>query len=101
MLSMSGRFGLLPAAIEVYLLNRVHQRTPALRREARMRPAALFSGLFLLLVAVAHLMRLLLRVELVVDGIVLPMWPSVAAVIGPAALALWLWRDVLRSEQPG
>ncbi len=58
-----------------------------------MRPAALLSGLFLLLVSVGHLFRLVLRVELVVDGIVLPMWPSVIAVLGPAALAVWLWRD--------
>ena len=58
-----------------------------------MRPAALFSGLFLLLVALGHLLRLLFEVELVVGGIVLPMWPSAIAVIGPAALAVWLWRD--------
>jgi hypothetical protein len=63
-----------------------------------MRPAPLCSGLFLLLVAFGHLLRLLLRVELVVDGIVVPMWPSVIAVGGSAALAVWLWRDQRRPE---
>ena len=62
-----------------------------------MRPAALLSGSFLLLVAFGHLLRLLLNVELVVDGTVLPMWPSMIAVVGPTALAVWLWRDQRRA----
>ncbi len=58
-----------------------------------MQPAALLSALFLCLVAVGHLLRLVLGVELVVDEVVVPMWPSVLAVLGPGALALWLWRE--------
>jgi hypothetical protein len=65
-----------------------------------MRPAALLSALFLCLVAVAHLFRLLLGVELVVDGVVMPMWPSLLAVLGPGALAVWLWREQTHPAQP-
>ena len=61
-----------------------------------MPPAALLSVLFLCLVALGHLLRLVLGVEIVVDGVVLPMWPSVLVVLGPAALAVWLWREQQR-----
>jgi hypothetical protein len=83
----------------VYLLNWVRRQNHVYSREASMRPAALLSGSFLLLVALGHLLRLVLQVELAVDGIVLPMWPSVIAVVGPTALAVWLWRDQQRLER--
>ena len=61
-----------------------------------MPPAAVLSVLFLGLVALGHLLRLILGVEIVVDGVVLPMWPSVFITLGPAALAVWLWREQQR-----
>jgi hypothetical protein len=61
-----------------------------------MRPAALLSGLFLCLVAMGHVLRLLFRVELIADGITIPMWPSFFAIVVPATLAVWLWRDQAR-----
>ena len=58
-----------------------------------MKPAALVTTLFLLLVAVLHVLRLVFRVEITAGGAEIPMWASVAGVVGPGALALWLWRE--------
>lgn len=44
------------------------------------------------LLCVAQLMRLALRPEVLVAGHVLPLWPSVVAVIVLAALSGWMWR---------
>jgi hypothetical protein len=58
-----------------------------------MKPAAVLAALFLAMVSLAHLLRLILRAEIVVDGTVVPLWLSVIAVLGPGALAIWLWRE--------
>ncbi|UCC49460.1 MAG: hypothetical protein JSV41_04635 [Gemmatimonadota bacterium] len=57
------------------------------------KPATLLAVIFLLLVGIAHLGRLVLRVEVTADGIVVPMWLSVVAVIVPPLLALGVWRE--------
>jgi hypothetical protein len=56
-----------------------------------MKPALTVTLVFLLLVALLHLIRLLLGVGVTVDGVVIPMWASIFACLGPAALAVWLW----------
>ena len=58
-----------------------------------MKPAALLAAVLLLLVAVAHLLRLFFRVEIVADGMVIPLWVSVFAVVIPSGLALWIWKE--------
>ena len=58
-----------------------------------MKPAALLATLFLSLVAVLHVLRLVFQVEFIVGGSEIPMWASVLAVVGPVALAVWLWRE--------
>ena len=58
-----------------------------------MKPAALVSGLFLCFVAFAHLLRLIFRIEITANSIILPMWPSMVAVVVLPALAIWLWRE--------
>jgi len=58
-----------------------------------MKPASLCATLFLLLVALAHLVRLTLNIPVLVGNHIVPNWASVFAVIGPAALAVWLWRE--------
>lgn len=57
-----------------------------------MKPAALLTGVFLLLVAAGHLLRLVLRIEVIVADIRIPMWPSVVAIVVPVGLTVWLWR---------
>lgn len=56
-----------------------------------MKPATTVTVLFLFVVALLHLLRLILGVSVTVDGTAVPMWASVVASIGPAALAVWLW----------
>ncbi|KPK83089.1 MAG: hypothetical protein AMS25_00940 [Gemmatimonas sp. SM23_52] len=57
------------------------------------KPATLLTVVLLLLVAIAHLGRVILRVEITADGIVVPMWLSVIGVIVPPLLALGVWRE--------
>ncbi len=63
-----------------------------------MKPAALVTGLFLLLVSAGHVLRLVLRVDVIVADIPIPLWPSVVAILVPAGLAIWLWRE---QQAPG
>jgi hypothetical protein len=58
-----------------------------------MKPAALLSSLFLGLVAAAHLARLALAIPVVVGDVAIPLWMSALAVVGPGALAVWLWHE--------
>jgi hypothetical protein len=56
-----------------------------------MKPAVIVTIVFLSIVAFLHLLRLLFGVGVTVDGVVVPMWASIFACLGPAALAVWLW----------
>ena len=58
-----------------------------------MKPATMISTLFLAVVAVGHLLRLVLGVEIRVGGILVPLWVSVIACVVPAGLAVALWRE--------
>jgi len=58
-----------------------------------MRPAALLSILVLGVVALAHLLRLVLRIQVIAAGNEIPMWVSVIGFLVPAALAAALWRE--------
>jgi hypothetical protein len=58
-----------------------------------MKPAALLATVFLSLVALLHVLRLVFQVQFIVGGTEIPMWASVLAVVGPGALAVWLWRE--------
>jgi hypothetical protein len=58
-----------------------------------MKPAVTVTLVFLLIVAFLHFLRLLFSVGVTVDGVVVPMWASIFACLGPAALAVWLWLE--------
>ena len=58
-----------------------------------MKPATMLSMLVLAMVAVGHLLRLVLGVEIRVAGILVPLWVSVIACVVPAGLAVALWRE--------
>jgi hypothetical protein len=62
-----------------------------------MKPAALIAVLFLGLIAAAHLLRLGLGVPVLVGDVAIPLWVSALGVLGPGALAVWLWRE----QRPG
>ncbi len=44
------------------------------------------------LMAIAQLVRLLIRPEVFVAGYRMPLWPSVLAFIFLSALSLWMWK---------
>jgi len=58
-----------------------------------MKPAHTLSIALLVLVAVGHVLRLLFQWELVINGMTVPMWPSVLAIVGFFGIAVALWRE--------
>ncbi len=58
-----------------------------------MRPAATVATAFLSIVAVAHLLRLIFHVEVVVAGWAIPVWMSVVAMFFTGGLAIALARE--------
>ncbi len=58
-----------------------------------MKPAALTASVLLALVALAHLLRLIFRVEVTAGGTAVPMWVSGAAFIVAGGVVLMLWRE--------
>lgn len=64
-----------------------------------MKPAVTVTVVFLLLVAVLHLLRLVFSIAVAVDNITIPLWASIFASIAPAALAAWLWHEQRRPRQ--
>ena len=63
-----------------------------------MKPASLMAAVIFSLGAVAHLLRLVFQVEVLVGGATIPMWVSVVGLIVPAALAVALWREAQSSS---
>ena len=66
-----------------------------------MKPASLVAVVVFSLVAIAHLLRLVLSTEVLVDGASVPMWVSVVGLIVPGLLAVALWREGQRSHPEG
>ena len=61
-----------------------------------MKPASLVTMIFLALVCIAHLLRVVYRVEILAGGVSIPIWMSVLACLFTAALAGWLWKEQRR-----
>jgi len=63
-----------------------------------MQKAALYtSGIFFAAGAVFHLVRLTTGIEIVVEGIAVPMWGSYPGVLIAALLAVWMLVAARRS----
>ena len=58
-----------------------------------MKLATAATTVLLIVVSLAHAVRVLLAVPVTVAGAVLPMWISVVGTVLPAALAFGLWRE--------
>lgn len=58
-----------------------------------MKPALLVAILVFSVVAISHLLRLVLQVEVLVAGATIPMWVSVVGLIVTGALAAALWLE--------
>jgi len=61
--------------------------------EYAMKPATTIAAILFLLIATAHLLRLIFHVPIIAGGITIPMWPSLVAFIIPALVAVMLWRE--------
>ena len=61
-----------------------------------MKPGALLATIFLVLVAVAHLLRVAFRVEVTAGGVPIPMWMSVVACAFTGGHAILLWWESRR-----
>lgn len=55
--------------------------------------ATRLSIVLLAAIAVLHLLRLAYGVQVVVDGMVIPVWASCPAALVPGLLAFFLWRE--------
>jgi len=53
-----------------------------------LRIASVIFGL----ISIAHLIRLIIRPEVLVGGYLVPLWPSVPAFLVLGGLSLWLWK---------
>ena len=62
-----------------------------------MRAATLAATILLALVAVAHVVRLVLGIEVTVGGNAVPQWVSGVGILVPGAIAVGLWRDATRA----
>lgn len=58
-----------------------------------MKPFTMIAIVFLTLIAFGHLLRVIMGWEIVVNAIVLPMWPSVLVFLVFGGLTLGLWRE--------
>ena len=58
-----------------------------------MKPATAATTVLLIVVSLAHVVRILLVVPVTVAGAAIPLWVSVVGTVVPAALAFGLWRE--------
>ena len=61
-----------------------------------MKPFTTLAVLVFALIALVHLYRLLRPFEVVVHGMVVPQWVSIAGLVVAGGLALMLWRESRR-----
>jgi hypothetical protein len=61
-----------------------------------MKPVARITTIFLALVALGHLLRLVLRVEVIAGDVTIPLWLSAVACVFTGGLAVLLWREQKR-----
>ncbi len=61
-----------------------------------MQPIGRLATIFLALVALAHLLRLVMRVEVTVGGVTIPLWANALACVFAGGLAIMLWRESRR-----
>jgi uncharacterized membrane protein len=57
------------------------------------KPSTIVTVILLILIAIAHVLRLVFHTTVMVSATAVPAWVSVAAIIIPLALAYWLWLE--------
>ena len=64
-----------------------------------MKTGTFVAMIFLVLVAIAHILRVVMQVEVIVSGYNIPMWMSYAAVILTLMLAAAMWNEHRNKRQ--
>jgi protein-S-isoprenylcysteine O-methyltransferase Ste14 len=58
-----------------------------------MKTGTLLALIFLLFIALMHVLRLFLQIPVVAGGVTIPVWCSAFGVLIPGTIAWLLWRD--------
>jgi len=58
-----------------------------------MKPVTTIVVLLLVAISIAHLLRLILQVDIVANGMNIPIWLSILGCIVPTVPAFMLWRE--------
>jgi len=58
-----------------------------------MKPVTTIVLILLIVISIAHLLRLILQVNVVANGVNIPVWLSILGCIIPAILAFMLYRE--------
>jgi len=58
-----------------------------------MKPVAAIVAILLIVISIAHLLRLIFQVDIVANGVNIPVWLSILGCIIPAILVFMLWRE--------
>ena len=58
-----------------------------------MKPVTTIVVILLTAISIAHLLRLILQVDIVANGVTIPIWLSIFGCIIPTVLAFMLWRE--------
>ncbi len=56
------------------------------------------AGIIFFLVAIVHLLRVILKFEVIIAGYVLPIWFSILGFIFPLLLSLWMFKSLKASR---
>jgi hypothetical protein len=57
------------------------------------KPSTIIAAGLLIIIAVAHLVRVFYNISVTVNTVTIPVWPSILAVIVTGGLAIWLWTE--------
>jgi protein-S-isoprenylcysteine O-methyltransferase Ste14 len=61
--------------------------------EASMKPSTVLAAVFVVLVALLHLLRIVFGFDITVGSVAVPRWASGVAVLVLSAIAVGLWRE--------
>jgi hypothetical protein len=64
-----------------------------IERKPIMKPVTTIVTILLIAISIAHLLRIILQVDIVANGVNIPIWLSIFGFIAPAVLAFTLWRE--------
>lgn len=57
------------------------------------RPASLVAAIFFLVLAIFHVFRFILGIEVVAAGVEIPLWPSAVAAVVLVVLSIWILKE--------